>query len=119
MPSYKITTSSGQPFNIPENIVQNTASGSWTTVGDAIPNRAVRVQGIYWTSTTPGASLQIRDILRQRDGSKGPGVTWYEAQCFGGAPAVDLFQAHLTLFSPFQYFDSEGSNVLIIYGEYV
>ena len=119
MPSYITAINSGQPFNIPANIVQNSVSGSWMTVGDAVSGRAVRVQGIYWSSVTPGATIQIRDIVRGVNGTSTPGAIWYDAQCLGGSPAVDLFQAHLTLFTPFEYYDSEGGNTLIIYGEYV
>jgi len=119
MPSYRTTVSSGQPFNIPTNNVLNSVSGSWTLMGDSVKGRAVRVQGIYWSSTTPGAYLQIRDVIQQPNDITRTGVVWYDAQCLGGAAAIDLFQAHLTLFTPFEYFDSEGSNTIIIYGEYV
>jgi len=117
--SYRATVNSGQPFNLPQNVTLNSVSGSWTTIGDAVKGRAVRIQGIYWTSTTPGATLQIRDIARDANGNEAPGAVWYDAQCLGGSVAIDLFQAHLTLFTPFEYYDSEGSNSIIIYGEYV
>jgi len=119
MASYRQTVNSGQPFNIPANTTLNSVSGSWTTFGDAVKGRAVRVQGIYWSSTTPGAYLQIRDVIQTANDTPRTGVVWYDAQCLGGTASIDLFQSHLTLFTPFQYFDSEGSNIIIIYGEYV
>jgi len=122
MATYRTTVSSGQPFNLPENNVLNSVSGSWTRGFDALKGfRPVRVQGIYWTSVTPGAILRIRDIQRTITGgaTETPGAIWYEGQCFGGDPAIDLFPAHLTLFAPFEYYDSEGGNSIIIYGEYV
>ena len=119
MASYRVAVSSGQPFNLPQNMTLNSVSGSWTTIGDVVKGRAVRIQGIYWTSTTPGATLQIRDTVHQPDDLERPGAVWYDAQCLGGSAAIDLFQAHLTLFTPFEYYDSDGSNTIIIYGEYV
>jgi len=106
----------GQPFNIDENSVTNSIPGSWITFGEAGAGRAVRVQGVYWSATIPGAVLQIRDI---RPPLK-PGAIWYDAVCIGGIPALDQFAAHLTLFSPFQYYVSgSAGDEIIIYGEYL
>lgn len=119
----RITVAAGQPFNIAGNIVTNSVSGSWADVGNAVNGRAVRIQGVYWSSQTIGAKLYIRDRLRVGAAysidKTDPGPTWYEAECFGGPPALDLFAAHLTLFTPFEYLDTEGGNTIIIYGEYV
>jgi len=119
MAHYRVTASSGQPFNMSENNAYNSVSGSWTRMGEAVSNRPVRVQGVYWTATTPGSILTIRDILRNHNGTESVGAIWYEAQCMGGTASVDLFPSHLTLFSPFEYFDTEGSCTIIIYGEYI
>lgn len=119
MASYRQSVSSGQPFNLPQNTALNSVSGSWTVIGNAVNGRAVRIQGIYWSSTTPGAYIQIRDIVNQPNDIPRTGAIWYDAQCLGGSASIDLFQAHLTLFTPFEYFDSEGSNTIIIYGEFV
>lgn len=112
----RMAVSPGQPFNIDENIEYNSISGSWITFGDAVPGKAVRVQGIYWSCTTVGAILQIRDI---RPPSK-PGTIWYDAICIGGDTSLDQFVSHLTLFAPFQYYTSGSSgDTIIIYGEYL
>jgi len=119
MAHFRATAQSGQPFNIPENNVYASASGSWTRFGDAVAGRPCRVQGVYWTSTTPGAILTIRDVLRTPQLEEVAGAVWYEAQCMGGSLSVDMFPSHLTLFTPFEYFDDDGGNTIIIYGEYL
>ncbi len=106
---YQISVSSGQPFNIPANNVTNSVSGSWSPIGTAVSNRPVKIQGIYWTETTIGAVLKIRDPQ---------GGVWYHAVCMGGDIAVDLLQTPLTLYTPFEYYDSHGGNTIMIYGEY-
>jgi len=120
MATYRQAAASGMPFNTPYNEIHSSTSGSWVTAWDKVPERAVRVQGIYYSSMTPGATLRIRDMRRPTTSAElEGGAIWYDAQCIGGSPAIDLFPAHLTLFTPFQYFDSEGGNIIIIYGEFV
>ncbi len=115
--SSRIAISPGQPFNIDQNNVYSSVSGSWTIFGDSGYGRAVRVQGVYWSSTVVGATLQIRDI---RPPNK-PGVVWYDVVVVNtDPPALDMFPNNLTLFSPFQYFTSGSSgDTVIIYGEYL
>lgn len=116
----RVSAASGQPFNIPENIVETSVSGSWGAIGDAVQGRAVRVQGVYWSTEVSGAKLQIRDRIRYAGGSSIPGAIWYEADCLGPCPAVDLFPAHLTLFAPFEYFSTDTyGDTIVIYGEFV
>jgi len=121
MATFRVSVAARQPFNIPQNSVQLSVSGSWASIGDAAPGKGVRVQAIYWSSTTPGAKLRMRDIINNPnavDPQSTPGGIWYDATCLGGEPCLDMFCQHLTLFAPFQYFDSEGGNTIIIYGEY-
>ena len=123
MASKRIAAASGQPFNIPANNITSSVSGSWQRIGDGVKGRAVRVQGVYWSTEVTGAKLLIRDVERHVGvGGVGehPGAVWYEADCLGPCPAVDLFPAHLTLFVPFEYYSSgsEGDKI-IIYGEFV
>ena len=113
MATFRVSVASRQPFNIPQNSVALSVSGSWAPIGDAAPGRGVRIQAIYWSTTTPGARLRIRDII-----GKAPGGIWYDATCLGGEPCLDMLPQHLTLFAPFEYFDSEGSNTIVLYGEY-
>ena len=115
----RTTAASGQPFNLPKNNATNSVSGSWTKMGNIAPGKGVRVQGIYWSCVTPGAVLKIRDVIPNVGTGPVSGVTWYEAICTGGEPVLDQLSNNLTLYSPFEYFDSEGGNVIIIYGEYV
>ena len=117
----RVAAASGQPFNIQENQIQSNASGSWERIGAAVSGRGVRVQGVYWTATHPGARLYIRDLYRSPgSNSYEPGAIWYEADCLGGdSHAIDMFPAHLTLITPFEYFDTQGGNRIIIYGEFV
>jgi len=122
MYSRNTSITSGQPFNIKENKVINSVSGSWTNIADATAWRAVRIQGVYWDATTVGTTLYIRDVERVPTNTGfiiKPGAVWYTADCLGGSPAVDQFTSHLTLFTPFQYFDTGGGNTIIIYGEFV
>lgn len=112
------TISSGQPFNLPQNGTSNSVSGSWTSIGTVAPGRGVRVQGVYWSCSTPGVTLKIRDNTANIGGGH-TNVVWYEAVCLGGDPALDQLVNGLTLYAPFEYFDTEGGNVIIIYGEYV
>lgn len=120
MPSKRVAAVSGQPFNIPENNITSSVSGSWHKIGEAVKGRAVRVQGVYWSTEATGAKLLIRDIERHPGTQDQPGAIWYEADCLGPHPAVDLFPAHLTLFLPFEYY-SIGSedDKIVIYGEFV
>ena len=100
--------SPGQPFNVKQNKVRGSVSGSWTAVGTGPDDRAVEVHGVYWSSTNVGATLQIRD--RESD-------EWYSFTGDGTA-AIDLFILSLPLYTQFEYFDSVGSNTIIIYGRY-
>ncbi|KKN18594.1 hypothetical protein LCGC14_0954180 [marine sediment metagenome] len=123
MASKRVAVASGQPFNIPENGIISSVSGSWQLIGEVVRGRAVRVQGVYWSTEIVGAKLLIRDIERhvERGGvTNQPGVTWYEADCLGPDPAIDLFSAHLTLFLPFEYYSSgSAGDKIVIYGEFV
>lgn len=119
MAHFRATAQSGQPFNIPENNVYTSVIAVYTKFGMAVPGRPVRVQGVYWTCATPGETLTIRDVQMSAQRKETPGAIWYLAQCMGGTLSVDMFPSHLTLFSPFEYLDSEGGNDIIIYGEYI
>lgn len=120
MASKRVAVSSGQPFNIVENIITDSISDSWQRIGDAVKGRAVRVQGVYWSTEVVGAKLLIRDIERYVGETDQAGAVWYEADCLGPGPAVDLFPAHLTLFLPFEYYASgSAGDKIIIYGEFV
>lgn len=120
MPSKRIAAASGQPFNIRENNIDNSISGSWERIGEVVAGRAVRVQGVYWSTEVAGAKLLIRDIEKHVGGTDAAGAIWYEADCLGPCPAVDLFPAHLTLFLPFEYYASgSADDKIVIYGEFV
>ena len=120
MASKRVAAASGQPFNIPENNVANSVSGSWEKIGEAVSKRAVRVQGVYWSTEIAGAKLLIRDIERHVGGVDQAGAIWYDADCLGPGPAVDLFPSHLTLFLPFEYYASgSADDKIVIYGEFV
>lgn len=110
MAQYRISVSSGQPFNIPQNSVSGSISGSWASIGNAVLQRPVRIQGIFWSCPIIGSELKIRELN---------GVVWYDAVVLSSELAIDLFQNYLTIFTPFEYFDSVGGNQIIIYGEYV
>ena len=101
--------SPGQPFNVEQNKIRGSVSGSWTSIAAATPDRAVKVCGVYWSSTNVGATLQIRD--RESD-------TWYNYTGTGTA-VVDFLTLPLPLYSKFEYFDSVGGNTIIVYGEYI
>ncbi len=102
--------SAGQPFSIEANKVRNSVSGSWTAIADITThNRGVSAVGVYWSSTNVGATLQIRD--REED-------EWY-SYTGDGTVAIDLLSIPLPLFTKFEYFDSVGSNDIIIYGVYI
>ena len=120
MASKRVAAASGQPFNIPQNKLASSVSGSWQTIADAVPGRAVRVQGIYWSTEVAGANLKIRDVMTDASNKRTGGAVWYEADCLGPCPAVDLFPAHLTLFAPFEYYSSgSADDKIVIYGEFV
>ena len=106
---YTLSITRGQPFDIDANNVYNSVSGSWSTIGDAVPNGVVKIRGIYWSESALNAELKIRDTHN---------VVWYHAICAGDAPVVDLLPNSLPLYTPFEYFDSVGNNIIIIYGEY-
>jgi len=103
------TPSPGQPFNIEQNKVRGSVSGSWTTIGPGPHDRAVAIHGIYWSSINVGAVLQIRD--REED-------EWYN-YTGTGTVAVDFLTTSLPLYTQLEYFDSVGSNTIILYGKYV
>lgn len=120
MASKRVAAASGQPFNIRENNINSSVSGSWERIGDAVAGRAVRVQGVYWSTEITGAKLLIRDIEKHVGSTDEPGAIWYDADCLGPGPAVDLFPAHLTLFLPFEYYSSGSTDdKIVIYGEFV
>lgn len=99
----------GQPFNVEQNKIRGSVSGSWTSIAGDTPDRAVKVHGVYWSSTNVGATLQIRD--REND-------VWYNYTGTGTA-AVALLALSLPLYSTFEYFDSVGGNTIIVYGTYI
>lgn len=101
---------SGQPFNVEQNKIRNSVSGSWTAIAASTSNRAVEVHGVYWSCTTIGATLQISD--REND-------VWYNCICDGSTPGIDLFALAIPLYTQFEYFDSTGTNIIIIYGTYI
>jgi hypothetical protein len=101
--------SSGQPFNVEQNKIRASVSGSWTSIASGTPDRGVEAHGVYWSCITPGAILQIRD----REGDE-----WYKFTATG-ALAIDFLTLSLPLYTQFEYFDSVGGNVIIIYGKYV
>jgi len=120
MASKRVAVASGQPFNITNNIISSSVAGSWQLIGASVPGRAVRVQGIYWSTEVTGAKLLIRDIETRIGSDDVPGAIWYEADCLGPNPAVDLFPAHLTLFTPFEYYASgSAGDKIVVYGEFV
>ena len=104
-----LAPSPGQPFNIEQNKIRSSVSGSWTVVGPEPYDRAIGVHGVYWSSTNVGATLQIRD--RESD-------EWYNYTGTGTA-SVDFLTLPLPLYTQFEYFDSVGSNTIIIYGVYI
>ena len=105
-----IAISSGQPFNTNFNKVRSRVSGSWTSIASETADRGTLIHGVYWSCPTSGSTLQIRD----RDGDE-----WYSYICDGGTPAIDLFALPLPIFTQFEYFDSVGSNTIIIFGVYI
>ena len=70
----RVAVSSGQPFNIVENNIESSVSGSWQRIGEVVSGRAVRVQGVYWSTEVVGAKLLIRDIERHIGASDQPGA---------------------------------------------
>lgn len=105
-----IAISPGQPFNIKLNKVRSSVSGSWTSVASETADRGTLIHGVYWSCDISGSTLYIRD--RDED-------VWYSYICNGGTPAIDLFTLSLPLLTKFEYFDSVGSNTIIIYGVYI
>ena len=101
-------TSPGHPFNAAHNKVRNSVSAIWTPVGEGTANLAVNVYGIYYDGAS-GSALQIRD--NEDD-------IWYAFTSDGGS-GIDLFINPLPLYTTFDYYDSTGSNTIIIYGVYV
>ena len=108
--------SPGQPFNVEAHKIRSSAASSWTTIAaDTTPNRAVAVHGIYWSSTTSGSTLQIRD--REED-------EWYYYKAYESSgllriPTIDYLTLPAPLYTQFEYLDSTGSNTIIIYGVYI
>ena len=102
------TPESGAPFNAEQNKVRNSIATTWTVVGTGPADRGVNVCGIKWDGAS-GSYLQIRD--RESD-------IWYEVTSDGGG-GIDLFINPLPLYTKFEYYDSGGSNTIIIYGVYV
>jgi len=101
-----------QPFDMPGNIASGSIATTWTVMGNAVGVRTgVEIVGVYWSSVTYGATLSIRDTLNN--------IPWYQFTADGTTPVVDLFQTILPLYAPFEYYDSEGGNVIVIYGRYV
>ena len=105
-----IAISAGQPFNTNFNKVRSSVSGSWTSIASETADKGTLMHGVYWSCLTSGATLQIRD--RDED-------VWYSYVCDGNTPTIDLFTLSLPVFTQFEYFDSVGSNTIIIYGVYI
>jgi len=100
--------SPGQPFNVEQNKVRNSVATTWTAVGPGPVDRPISVYGVQWDGAS-GSSLQLRD----RDGD-----IWYTRTSEGGT-GIDLFITPLPLYNVIEYFDSSGSNTIIIYGVYM
>lgn len=99
----------GHPFNTAANKVRNTISAAWTKLGEGPEDRAVTIVGVRWDGAS-GSYLQIRD--KEDD-------VWYTITSDGETGAIDLFINPLTLYTPFDYYDSTGNSTLIVYGAYV
>jgi hypothetical protein len=72
---------------------------------------SARLQGVYYSSTTPGAILSIKDAT-------GEIVYQYEVDA-GVVPSIDQLETPLTCKTPFSYYDAEGGNKIVLFGEYV
>ena len=96
-------------LNIPENTIENTVAAEWTQM-DALIGFSARLYGVYWTSTTEGAVLKLRDSY---------GEIIYDVEADGLEVAIDQLIAPITVRTPFSYYDSEGGNRLVLFGEYV
>jgi len=103
------TPSPGQPFNVAQNKIGSSVSGSWTQLGEGPDDRAMEITAVYWSSTNIGATLQIRD--REND------VAYdYTGD---GTVAIDMLALPLPLYTQLQYFDSIGGSTIIVYGKYI
>ena len=107
-----IMPSAGQPFNVEQNKVRGSEQATWTAIADDDNNkdRGILVHGVLWSGSSAGEALQIRD----REGD-----VWYQQVSTGGHSLVDEFTSGRPLYTKFEYYDSEGSNIIIIYGTYI
>jgi len=97
-------------LNTANNIIENSIAAAWVQMDDTI-GLSARLQGVYWSSTTVGAILRIKD-------SSGEIIYEYEVDA-GVTPSIDQIETPLTLRTPFSYYDSEGGNKIVLFGEYV
>ncbi len=105
-----LTPNPGQPFNVEQNKVRNSTSGSWTAIADDEFNadRGVLVHGVKWDGVS-GKILQIRD----REGD-----IWYDITSTGDTD-VDQFASARPLYTKFEYLSSTVGSTIIIYGTYI
>lgn len=100
----------GYPFKVLANTVSGSLQNVWTPFADAIGDYPVMISGVFWSSTVKKSVLRIRD--QEND-------IWYKYEFTAKEPAIDLLITPLPLFPPFEYFDSEGGNDILVYGRYI
>ncbi len=97
-------------LNTEDNTIESSQAGEWTQMGSTV-GLSARLQGVYWSSTTPGAELKLKD-------SNGE-IVYHYVVTAGITPAIDLLETPLTVRTPFSYYDSIGGNKIILFGEYL
>ena len=102
--TYSHTVRAGQYIH-PYFTKVGTELGSWTSIG--LHNVPVSVQAIYWSGAAQGSYLQLRDAA---------GIIFFEHYQISGS--LNFLTHPLTVKPPFQYFDSEGDNTLVIFGQF-
>jgi len=78
---------------------------------DNVVGLSASLQGVYWSCTTAGAELSIKD-------ASGEVVYKYIVDA-GLTPSIDQIETPITVRAPFSYYDSLGGNKIILYGEYL
>ena len=103
---------SGQPFGVEQNKVRATVAHTWTAFADDEngKDRAIAVHGVLWSGSADGATL----LLRDREGD-----IWFQHVQATTPFVIDEFTSIRPIYTQFEYWDSTGSNTIIIYGTYI
>ncbi len=104
--SYSYVVRAGQYIH-PHFTVVGTTAGSWATIGLDDIDMPTTIQAVFWEGASQGAWLQLKDST---------GYIFYTHYQVSGS--MNYLSCPLTLKPPFQYFDSEGNNTLVIFGQF-